>query len=159
MPLFIPAEWDFRQDLDSDCMSTRHEILADTSRVPVGYTTPRRCAISSGEWLDQYSGRVFRDADRLDVDHIIPLSYAHRNGGAHWGLIKKLQFANDPLNIMLVAHKEIRRKKARGPDRYLPRRAFRCQYVRLWLVISDKYDLQIEPQDQSQILRTLRRCN
>ena len=71
---------------------------------------------------------------------------------------KKLMFANDPLNIMLVERREIRRKRDRGPNRYLPRDEFHCVYVQLWQAIAEKYDLQLEARDLSAISRIKRDC-
>jgi len=67
-------------------------------------------------------------------------------------------FANDPLNMMLVEKREIRRKRDRGPNRYLPREEFRCEYVHLWEAIAEKYDLQLESRDVSAIGRIKKDC-
>ena len=59
---------------------------------------------------------------------------------------------------MLVKKREIRRKSDRGPNRYLPREEFQCEYARLWEAIADKYDLRIETRDRNEIRRVLREC-
>ena len=84
--------------------------------------------------------------------------YAHTHGGDRWLPEKKLTFSNDPLNMMLVEKREIRRKRDRGPDSYLPRDAFQCEYVRLWEALADKYDIQLGTRDRSAISRILRDC-
>ncbi len=62
---------------------------------------------------------------------------------------QKIQFSNDPLNLMLVEKREIRRKANRGPSRYLPRKEFQCEYARLWRGLAEKYDLDIDQRDNS----------
>ncbi|MAP46628.1 MAG: hypothetical protein CMP87_03290, partial [Gammaproteobacteria bacterium] len=111
---FNEDDWSFEEDFDGDCQSTRQEMLILTSRIDVRYTNPRNCVVRTGEWLDEYTGELFKVAVKLEVDHIIPRMYAHTHGGDRWTPEKKLTFANDPLNIMLVERREIRRKRDRG---------------------------------------------
>ena len=155
---FNEDDWSFEEDFDGDCQSTRQEMLVLTSRNEVRYTNPRNCVVRTGEWLDEYTGEVFEVAVKLEVDHVIPRMYAHTHGGDRWMAEKKLLFANDPLNIMLVERREIRRKRDRGPSRYLPRDEFQCEYINLWNQISVKYDLQLSSNDRSTISRMRDEC-
>ena len=156
---FNEDDWSFEEDFDGDCQSTRQEMLILTSRIDVRYTNPRNCVVRTGEWLDEYTGELFKVAVKLEVDHIIPRMYAHTHGGDRWTPDKKLAFANDPLNIMLVERREIRRKRDRGPSRYLPRDEFQCEYINLWNQISEKYDLQLSTTDRSTISRLNAACS
>ena len=156
---FNEDDWSFEEDFDGDCQSTRQEMLILTSRIDVRYTNPRNCVVRTGEWLDEYTGELFKVAVKLEVDHIIPRMYAHTHGGDRWTPEKKLTFANDPLNIMLVERREIRRKRDRGPSRYLPRDEFQCEYINLWNQISEKYDLQLSTTDRSTISRLNAACS
>ena len=133
-------------------------MLILTSRTEVKYTNPRNCVVRTGEWLDEYTGEIFTVAAQIDIDHVIPRMYAHTHGGDRWLPEKKLMFANDPLNMMLVERREIRRKRDRGPNRYLPREEFHCVYVQLWQAIAEKYNLQLEARDLSAISRIERDC-
>ena len=155
---FNEDDWSFEEDFDGDCQSTRQEMLVLTSRSEVRYTNPRNCVVRTGEWLDEYTGEVFEVAVKLEVDHVIPRMYAHTHGGDRWMPEKKLQFANDPLNIMLVERREIRRKRDRGPSRYLPRDEFQCEYINLWDQLSEKYNLQLSSSDRSTISRMRDEC-
>jgi len=156
---FNEDDWSYEEDFDGDCQSTRQEILVLTSMVDVRYTNPRNCVVRTGEWLDEYTGELFKVAVKLEVDHIIPRMYAHTHGGDRWTPEKKLAFANDPLNIMLVERREIRRKRDRGPSRYLPRDEFQCEYINLWNQISEKYNLQLSTSDRSTISRLNSDCS
>ena len=156
---FNEDDWSFEEDFDGDCQSTRQEMLVLTSRSEIRYTNPRNCVVRTGEWLDEYTGEVFEVAVKLEVDHVIPRMYAHTHGGDRWMAEKKLLFANDPLNIMLVERREIRRKRDRGPSRYLPRDEFQCEYINLWNQISEKYDLQLSTTDRSTISRLNADCS
>ena len=56
---------------------------------------------------------------------------------------------------ILIERREVRRKRDRGPSRYLPRDEFQCEYVYLWDQIPDKYDLQLSSIDRCTISRIL----
>jgi len=155
---FNEDDWSFEEDYDGDCQSTRQEMLVLTSRAELKFTNPRNCVVRTGEWLDEYTGEVFTVATQIDLDHVIPRMYAHTHGGDRWPAQKKLQFSNDPINLVLIKRREIRRKRDRGPDRYLPREEFQCEYVRLWRAIADKYDLQLGSRDRNEITMVLRGC-
>lgn len=155
---FNPADWPYQEDFDGDCQTTRHEVLIITSRIPVSYTNPRNCEVRTGEWFDEYTGTTFTVAAQIALDHIIPLRYAHNQGGDIWPPGKKVAFANDPMNLVLIERREIRRKNDRGPSRYLPREEYRCDYVRQWLAIAEKYDLRLANGDRNRITVLLRDC-
>ena len=155
---FNEDDWSFEEDFDGDCQSTRQEMLILTSRSTVRYTNPRNCIVRTGQWLAEYTGETFEVAVKIEVDHVIPRMYAHTHGGDRWMPEQKLQFSNDPLNIMLVERREIRRKRDRGPSRYLPRDEFQCEYVNLWNQISEKYNLQLSASDRSTISRIKADC-
>lgn len=155
---FNEVDWDYKKDYDGDCQTTRNEILVITSRAPVNYTNPRNCEVRLGEWFDEYTGKTFTVAAQIDIDHVIPLRYAHNQGGDAWPAEKKLMFANDPVNIMLTERSEIRRKNERGPSRYLPREEYQCDYVRQWQAIAEKYDLRLANADRNRITVLLRDC-
>jgi len=59
---------------------------------------------------------------------------------------------------MLVEKQEIRRKRDRGPSRYMPRNDFQCEYAQLWKVIAEKYDIQLESRDRNEIKRVVEAC-
>ena len=156
---FNEDDWSFEEDYDQDCQSTRQEMLILTSRATPRYTNPRNCVVRTGEWFDEYTGKTFTVATQIDLDHVIPRMYAHTHGGDRWPPGKKLQFSNDPMNLMLVEKREIRRKGDRGPDQYMPpREEYHCQYARAWEAIAEKYDLQLESRDRNKITRVLRDC-
>ena len=152
---FNDDDWNFELDFDGDCQSTRQEILILTSRIEVRYTNPRNCVVRTGEWFDEYTGETFEVAVQVEIDHIIPRMYAHTHGGDRWMPERKLQFSNDPMNMILIERREVRRKRDRGPSRYLPREEFQCEYAYLWDQLSDKYNLQLSSSDRSTISRIL----
>lgn len=140
-------EWMTRwSDFDGDCQDTRHEMLISESEIGVAYKTSKRCRVVSGRWLDPYTLATFNYPKKLDVDHVIPLAYAHRNGGDRWSPEKKAAFAEDPMNLLLVSARENRKKSDKGPARYMPPES-RCDYVTRWNRVAQKYRMVIAPKD------------
>jgi hypothetical protein len=82
-------------DDDRDCQNTRHEILIQTSIKAVEFKTDNECDVLAGEWYDPYSDETFTISKDLDLDHIVPLKFAHGHGADKWSRERKKQFAND----------------------------------------------------------------
>jgi hypothetical protein len=133
------SDWKHWSDFDRDCMNTRHEILADQADGRIKLS-PDGCYVSTGLWNDPFSGKQLTRASDLDVDHVIPLKWAHDHGGDAWSAAKKEIFANDPINLLAVDDGLNQKKGAKGPDEWLPpNRAFRCEYLFIWEQVLEKY--------------------
>jgi len=89
-------------DSDNDCQNTRHELLLRESLEPVTFRTTSQCRVITGKWYGQYLGVFFAESSDLDLDHIIPLKWAHDHGGWRWSAEDKQRFANDYQNLILV---------------------------------------------------------
>ncbi len=137
--IYNRKDWAHWSDFDNDCMNTRHETLKDQADGPIKLS-PDGCYVSTGLWLDPFSGKTFTRASDLDVDHIIPLNWAHTHGGANWSKAKKERFANDPINLLAVDDGLNQQKGAKGPDQWMPQnKAFRCKYLTMWATLFSKY--------------------
>jgi 5-methylcytosine-specific restriction endonuclease McrA len=145
-------------DEDSDCQNLRHELLIEQSLEDVSFTSSRRCTVKSGRWLDPYSGNVLEIASDLDVDHVVPLSYAHVTGGYSWPISLKQEFAQDRSNLLLVTDNINQSKGAKGPSGFLPVKSFQCEYARIWKSVAEKYSLKLPDRDNAKIRNILKRC-
>ena len=149
-------DWKHWIDEDRDCQNTRAEVLISQSDVSAEFATSRECRVVKGYWVGGLTGIVLSDASDVDIDHIIPLSYAHRHGGFSWTPSKKEQFANDPLNLIPAYDYENRRKSDKGPSEYLPSdKTLACAYLERWQAIAKKYDLNIALKDMAIMINTL----
>lgn len=155
---FNSADWALFEGNTANCRSIKNELLVITSRSPVSYTNPRQCQVRTGEWYDVYTGDTVTVASQVELDHIIPVRYAHNHGGDRWPAQKKFAFANDPANLILTGRNQTRRKNDRGPSGWLPREEYQCAYARQWLELADKYDLQLGARDRSRIVVLQRDC-
>ena len=112
IPDYDRPEWNYWIDSDNDCRNTRHELLIRESLEPVVFKTDAQCQVKSGLWYGQYLGVVFSESSDLDLDHIIPLKWAHTHGGWRWSGDDKQRFANDYQNLILVDNG---RDQSKGP--------------------------------------------
>lgn len=128
-------------DANGDCMNTRHEQLRDTATGRVSVSRDG-CYVVRGRWNDPYTGKIFTEARDMDMDHIVPLSYAWKHGADAWDREKRERFANDPVNLIAVDASTNRQKSDSGPLKWLPPNVgYRCEYVLRFMRISQSYDL------------------
>ena len=149
--------WPHWTDEDGDCQNTRAEILIRDSTTSVKFKRNRGCNVSWGRWVGPYSGQVFTKASDIDIDHIVPLSHAHKTGGAGWTRSQKRQFANDPQNLLAVDDSTNQSKGGKSPARWKPpQKAYWCTYATRWRGIKRKYGLTVSvPEERS--LRVMER--
>lgn len=128
-------------DADGDCQDTRAEILIRDNSGVIGWKDARRCRVATGRWVCPYTGKVLTQASDVDVDHVVPLKWAHEHGGHGWTQEKRQAFANDPLNLLAVDDATNQAKGSRGPSDWLPG-IHRNEYLRQWGEVVEKYDLK-----------------
>ena len=146
-------------DDDGDCQNLRHELLIEHSLSTVSFSSSRQCIVTSGTWLDPYRGEVIKQASNLDVDHVVPLSYAFSYGAADWSSSKKAQFSQDPINLLLVSKSANRSKGGKGPAKYMPQLSFHCSYTKIWLDVLEKYTLNFAEEDYTFLLSQQSVCS
>ncbi|AFX99330.1 hypothetical protein A1OE_1152 [Candidatus Endolissoclinum faulkneri L2] len=132
-------------DHDKDCQDTRQEVLISES-----LTTPvlRRdgCKVISGKWYDSFTGKIFTNPFELDIDHLVPLSEAHRSGAYKWNAARREAYANDlshPDTLIAIDKKVNRSKRDSDPLSWMPPRlSYWCQYVASWRATKKRWKLQ-----------------
>jgi hypothetical protein len=138
-------------DVDGDCQNARHELLQELSTATVKMNSSG-CTVASGRWNDPYTGNIYTNSRDLDIDHMVPLAWAHAHGGHSWDAATRRQFANDPVNLFAVQAAANRQKGAKGPLEWLPpSQDFQCQYVTRFHRIVVTYNLTYEPWEAEQM--------
>lgn len=151
------SEWLPRwSDTDRDCQDTRHELLIRFSLAPVAFTRRDACKVATGLWMDPYTGNFYERASDLDVEHIVPLKWAHDHGGAGWTSELKQRFAEDPDNLWLVDDGRNQSKGDRGPDEWMPPYGpVRRYYVQRFMAVAQKYGLEVSAGEKRLFLAML----
>lgn len=138
-------------DEDGDCINMRHEMLISLSTGPVTMNDSG-CLVSRGRWNDPYTGQIYTNARDLDVDHMVPLAWAHVRGGHSWSHERREAFANDQRNLFAVQASANRSKGAKGPTEWLPpNETYHCEYVLRFTRIVLIYDLKLFPGEADEI--------
>lgn len=99
----------------------------------------------NGEYTDPYTGEILTINDS-NFDHIIPLNYVNKHGGAKWSHSKKHQYATDVRVGACVDGAVNREKSDKGPSEWLPDTNV-DDYCYTWLVIAVSYDIALSPED------------
>ena len=160
IPDYDRSQWKHWIDSDNDCQDTRHELLLRESLEPVTYRTASQCRVITGKWYGQYLGVFFTESSDLDLDHIIPLKWAHDHGGWRLSAGDKQLFANDYQNLILVDDGRNQSKGAKGPGEWMPDNSgYHCMYVFRWSYLIDKYNLSADQMAKDKISEVIEACN
>ncbi len=142
---------------------TRNDILArDLQDIRAGPVPSCPRAVVAGEFRSPYSGEfvVFRrdrGASTVQIDHIVPLAYAWDMGAWSWEFGRRLEFANDPANLVAVDGASNQDKSDSEPARWMPpARGFWCQYAIQFVTVSVTYGLTIDVESREVLADALR---
>ena len=139
---------------------TRDDLLARDG-TNLTYKPGSHCDIIALRLTDPYTGRTIdwhiSKADEIQVDHVVPLAYAWHMGATHWSKTKRIDFANDPLELLPVDGAANEQKDAQGPANWLPpQKSIRCAYVTRFAQVALKYDLPVTKADKDTMLKQCR---
>lgn len=129
-------------DLDRDCQNSRMETLIAYSVSPVKFKSSKKCKVKSGKWISSFSGKEIYSASEIDIDHVVPLSWAWKHGANSWSKSKRVKFANDPANLISVEASLNRQKGDKGINEWLPPKN-KCQYISRFLRVQKSYGLKL----------------
>jgi hypothetical protein len=120
------------------------------------------CKVVSGELKDPYSGTTIQfilGKSDVDIDHVVALSHAWQVGAFQWSDAKRLEFANDPMNLLAVSARLNRQKGDGDAATWLPpAKSYRCAYVSRQVVVKVKYGLWVTSPEKAAIQRVLQSC-
>lgn len=136
------------EDVDHNGCDTRNDILArDLTRI----VRSGSCTVTSGTLADKYTGTTIdfvKGKSKVDIDHVIPLSYAYRQGAGDWTAAQREALANDPANLSASSATANRSKSDSGPAEWMPTNiSYRCEYGKQFASVAVKYDLPITQAD------------
>lgn len=146
-------------DSDGNNLNTRHEVLLANSVSVVTYNKSKS-RVLRGKWNDPYSGKVFYESSQLEIDHIVPLGWAHPRGAYAFSASQKETFANDMTNLLAVEASLNQEKGAKGPAEWLPpNHLYRCQYLARFHRIVLKYSLDYFESEKRVMRKMMESCN
>ena len=140
----------------------RNRTLARAQR-DVVYDAGSACEVASGTLSDPYTGARIRyvsgDAREVDVDHVVALGDAWQKGAQQWSYARRVRFANDPLNLLVVDASANRQKGDGDAATWLPpNKGFRCDYVARQIAVKRRYKAWVTRAEKDAMNRVLSAC-
>lgn len=139
---------------------TRNDILR-RDLTGVRFRSGDSCIVEEGRLRNPYLGTTIvfskSDAAAVPIDHVFPLSLAWQMGAREWSEERRVQIANDPLNLIAADRSSNSSKGDSGPAEWLPPASgIRCAYSVRFAQVARKYELPVTPDDKSTMLSQCR---
>jgi hypothetical protein len=150
-------------DVDGNHCDTRDDVLARDLR-DVSYR-PGACKVATGVLHDPYTGatvhfvRGVTTSVLVQIDHVVALGDAWQKGAQSWTPQRRVEFANDRLNLLAVGA-EVNQAKGDGDAATWlpPRRSYRCAYVARQVAVKARYGLWVTQAEKDAMARVLAAC-
>ncbi|WP_417364556.1 HNH endonuclease family protein [Glutamicibacter arilaitensis] len=153
------------KDPDRNGCDARNDILA-RDLVNVTYKSASRpCVVLSGTFDDPYTGKTIQfqrgqqTSTAVQIDHVVALSDSWQKGAQRWDAETRLEFANDPLNLLASDGPTNASKGDKDAASWLPpNKSFRCAYVSRQTQVKAKYDVWMTKAEHAKIKDILTSC-
>lgn len=150
-------------DDDGDGCDVREEVLArDLADVVFDADG---CTVRSGTLADPYTGAsiLFRrgrtTSAKVQIDHVVALRNAWISGADGWSTERRIEYANDPANLLAVDGASNQEKSDASADAWLPpNQDFRCEYVAMQIAIKSRYGLSVTAAERDAMMDVLAQC-
>jgi len=150
-------------DADANGCDTRNDLLR---RDLDGLESEDGCTVLSGTLTDPFSSDIinFQRGETtsilVQIDHVVALSNAWQTGAAQLDEDTRLEFANDPLNLIAVSGRLNAQKGDGDAATWLPpNRDFWCEYVARQVGVKAHYDLWVTPAEFERMDSILADCD
>ena len=149
-------------DVDRNGCDTRNDILArDLDDIVVD----SRCRVLTGVLREPFTGDIIffergeQTSALVQIDHVVALSNAWQTGAQDISEQQRIEFANDPLNLIAVSGRLNQQKGDSDAASWLPPdRDYWCEYVARQVGVKAHYSLWVTQAEHDQMARVLRSC-
>lgn len=152
-------------DVDRNGCDTRNDVLARDLVTPTFKPGTRDCKVLSGTLTDPYSGASIAfvngpdTSPHIQIDHVVALAWAWRQGAHEWTPEQREAFANDPRNLRASGEATNQAKSDSGPSEWLPPAPeLQCRFVMEWVSVVVDYKLTINDFDRYSAHQVLQTC-
>lgn len=146
---------------------TRNDILKrDLSNV--SFSDTKNCVVVTGVLeQDPYTGRdiYFRrgatTSAAVQIDHVVALKNAWNMGADQWTMQERIDFANDPDNLLATDGPANNQKRDKAADSWLvpDNPEFRCEYAARQIHVKSKWGLAVSPTEKRALTEVLKTCS
>ncbi|WP_423299475.1 HNH endonuclease family protein [Glutamicibacter nicotianae] len=153
------------KDPDRNGCDARNDILS-RDLVDVTYKSAARpCVVLRGRFDDPYTGKTIEfkrgqgTSTAVQIDHVVALSDSWQKGAQSWDADTRLEFANDPLNLLASDGPTNAAKGDKDAASWLPpNKNFRCDYVSRQTQVKAKYGVWMTKAEHAAIGKLLNSC-
>lgn len=124
-----------------------------------------KCKVRTGALNDPYTGkdiaftRGASTSAAVQIDHVVALSNAWQTGAQQLSTERRMQLANDPLELLAVDGPANQQKGDGDAATWLPsNKPFRCQYIARQIAVKRKYALWVTEPEKAAMARVLSSC-
>lgn len=170
VPRYLRADFGTAwKDVDGNGCNQRDDVLLRDA-VPGTTTVQAQGAcphdVLAGTWIDPYSGTTLifddlkdpRQAQAVQIDHVVPLAEAWTSGAHAWTPGRRERFAND-LTVLVASDGPTNASKgASDPAAWRPKAAFQCSYATHWIDVKHRWTLAVDASEARALTEMLATC-
>jgi len=157
-------------DTDGNGCNQRDDVLQRDAVPSAPHSVGRQGScdhdVLSGTWVDPYSGASItltdakepRQAESVQIDHIVALSVAWRYGARSWTAEQRLQFANDLRDLVASGGGSNQAKGGADAARWQPIIPAQCGYAVRYITVKAAYALPTDRAEKQALTRMLATC-
>lgn len=117
----------------------------------------------TNHWIDfqhtNYPSKGAGNSGTVDVDHVVALKDAWRSGAREWDQQKRIDFANDPINLIAVDGPSNRAKGDKDASEWVPyNKPIQCFYAASQIQVKHKYNLRVTVPEKQALSAMIDRC-
>ena len=156
-------------DTDHDGCNQRDDVLLRDA-VPGTTRVQQQGAcdhdVLAGTWHDPYTGHTLtftdlkdlRQAEAIQIDHVVPLAEAWVSGARRWSTSRRERLANDLDELLAVDGPTNASKSDDDPAAWRPRKGYQCAYARRWIAVKSRYALAVDAPEKAALVQMLGYC-
>jgi len=149
-------------DTDHNGCDQRNDILRRDLQNETLKPKTHGCIVLSGTLVDHYTGKTIAfarsSAAAVQIDHVVALENAWVTGAFAWSATKREALATDPLNLLAADGPSNESKGSGDAATWLPRPAYRCDYVARQVAVKTKYGAWMTSAEHKAIAAILATC-
>jgi len=156
-------------DTDGNGCNQRDDVLLrDAQPGTTRVQQQGRCDhdVLAGTWVDPYTGKVLvfddlkdpRQAQGVQIDHIVPLAEAWLSGASAWSEERRRLYANDLPGLVASDGPTNASKGADDPAAWRPKSAHQCAYAVRWIRVKHRWRLGVDDSERAALADMLGLC-
>jgi hypothetical protein len=147
------------KDVDRNGCDTRNDILQRDFTTSTFKAGTNECKVIGGTWTDPYSNESYMFTEQpsgAQIDHVVALKNAWEMGADLWSDQMRLEFANDPLNLIVtVASLNAQKSDSNAASWLPPYKPGRCAFIARQVAVKDKWELFVTSSEKDAMISIL----